>query len=79
MTSTEAGAERSADAGHGLRVSDEALSERYDVAMLDLDGVVYIGADAVPGAADRLAEAASAGMHLAYVTNNASRTPATVA
>jgi HAD superfamily hydrolase (TIGR01450 family) len=55
------------------------LAQQYDVAMLDLDGVVYIGADAVPGAAEHLEAAADAGMHLAYVTNNASRTPDTVA
>jgi HAD superfamily hydrolase (TIGR01450 family) len=47
--------------------------------MLDLDGVVYIGPEAVPGAPEQLARAAEAGMHLAYVTNNASRTPDTVA
>jgi HAD superfamily hydrolase (TIGR01450 family) len=47
--------------------------------MLDLDGVVYVGPAAVPGAAAHLAEAASAGLRLAYVTNNASRPPATVA
>lgn len=55
------------------------LCEQYDVAMLDLDGVVYIGPDAVPGAAEHLAEAVAAGMQLAYVTNNASRPPSTVA
>ena len=59
--------------------SSTPLTSEYDVAMLDLDGVVYIGADAVPGAAEHLEAAASAGMHLAYVTNNASRTPSTVA
>jgi HAD superfamily hydrolase (TIGR01450 family) len=68
-----------ADDGSGLRVSSAALSESYDVAMLDLDGVVYIGADAVPGAAKHLGAAASKGMSLAYVTNNAARTPKTVA
>jgi HAD superfamily hydrolase (TIGR01450 family) len=51
----------------------------YDVAMLDLDGVVYIGPDAVPGAPEHIAKAAAAGMHLAYVTNNAARPPAVVA
>jgi HAD superfamily hydrolase (TIGR01450 family) len=55
------------------------LWDAYDVAMLDLDGVVYIGADAVPGAPGHLADARAAGLHLAYVTNNASRTPDTVA
>ena len=62
-----------------LGETTQPLTAEYDVAMLDLDGVVYIGADAVPGAADHLAAAAAAGMHLAYVTNNASRTPSTVA
>ncbi|QWZ10518.1 HAD-IIA family hydrolase [Nocardioides panacis] len=47
--------------------------------MLDLDGVVYIGPDAVPGAPEHLDAARDAGMHLAYVTNNASRPPAAVA
>ena len=62
-----------------LRSSDEALTGRYDLAMLDLDGVVYIGPDVVPGAADHIARAVEAGMHVAYVTNNASRPPASVA
>ncbi|MDT4916062.1 MAG: glycerol-phosphatase, partial [Pseudonocardiales bacterium] len=56
-----------------------ALAEEYDVALLDLDGVVYIGADAVPGAAAALAAARARGMRLAFVTNNASRPPAAVA
>jgi glycerol 3-phosphatase-2 len=62
-----------------LKASDDVLWDAYDVAMLDLDGVVYIGPDAVPGASEHLAAARKAGMHLAYVTNNASRTPGTVA
>jgi HAD superfamily hydrolase (TIGR01450 family) len=56
-----------------------ALQASYDVAVLDLDGVVYIGADAVPGAVPSLVAAHDAGMHLAYVTNNAARPPAEVA
>jgi glycerol-1-phosphatase len=55
------------------------LHEAYDVALLDLDGVVYIGGTAIPGAPQALQEAKRGGMHLAYVTNNASRTPAAVA
>ncbi|MDX6277153.1 MAG: glycerol-phosphatase [Nocardioidaceae bacterium] len=64
---------------NGLGCSDVALSTVYDLAMVDLDGVVYVGADAVPGAADSLAGAQDNGMHLAYITNNASRPPAKVA
>jgi glycerol 3-phosphatase-2 len=55
------------------------LQEAYDVAVLDLDGVVYVGRAAVPGAADALLVARDAGMHLAFVTNNAARPPAEVA
>lgn len=59
--------------------SERPLVQVYDVALLDLDGVVYIGADAVAGAAEALAAARRAGMHLAFVTNNAARPPEAVA
>jgi HAD superfamily hydrolase (TIGR01450 family) len=62
-----------------LRASGEPLDVVYDVALLDLDGVVYIGGAAIPGAAQALRKADAAGMRLAYVTNNAFRTPAAVA
>ncbi|MGO4257476.1 HAD-IIA family hydrolase [Marmoricola sp. RAF53] len=55
------------------------LRAAYDVAVLDLDGVVYVGPAAVPGAVDALVGAEAAGMHLAFVTNNASRPPEDVA
>jgi HAD superfamily hydrolase (TIGR01450 family) len=54
-------------------------AERYDVALLDLDGVVYLGSTVIPGVPDALAAARAAGMRLTFVTNNASRTPAAVA
>ena len=62
-----------------LKASEEALWNVYDLAMLDLDGVVYIGPEAVPGAPEHLRDAREAGLRLAYVTNNAARPPATVA
>lgn len=46
---------------------------RYSAVILDLDGVVYIGADAVPHAIDALNEMASRGTTLAAATNNANR------
>lgn len=55
------------------------LSECYDAALLDLDGVVYLGGQPIPGAADAIAAAAARGMKRAYVTNNASRTPHAIA
>jgi glycerol-1-phosphatase len=63
----------------GPRASDQPLSKAYDVALLDLDGVIYIGSQAVPGAAEALAQAGQAGMRLAFVTNNASRSPSRIA
>jgi HAD superfamily hydrolase (TIGR01450 family) len=62
-----------------LRGTDRPLCEIYDVALLDLDGVVYIGRDAVPNAPAALASAREHGMHLAFVTNNAARPPVEVA
>ena len=59
--------------------STDPLAERYDTALVDLDGVVYIGRDVVAGAPDALARAGGAGMRVAYVTNNAARTPEVVA
>jgi HAD superfamily hydrolase (TIGR01450 family) len=58
---------------------EQPPSHRFDVALLDLDGVVYIGPDAVPGVPAALASARRDGMRLGYVTNNASRTPEEVA
>ncbi|MEU6092203.1 HAD-IIA family hydrolase [Streptomyces sp. NPDC047085] len=57
----------------------QPLSEAYDTALLDLDGVVYAGGSAIVHAVDSLARARAGGMHLAYVTNNALRTPDAVA
>ncbi|MCA2202631.1 HAD hydrolase-like protein [Streptomyces griseoincarnatus] len=59
--------------------SGQALSEAYDTALLDLDGVVYAGGNAIEHAVPSLAVARDGGMRLAYVTNNALRTPDTVA
>jgi HAD superfamily hydrolase (TIGR01450 family) len=59
--------------------SDGPLTRAYDAALLDLDGVVYVGPAAVPHAAEALAQARRVGMRLAFVTNNASRTPDAVA
>lgn len=51
----------------------------FDVLLLDLDGVVYAGDHAIAGAPEALASCRSAGVRLAFVTNNASRTPDDVA
>jgi glycerol 3-phosphatase-2 len=51
----------------------------FDVALLDLDGVVYVGPDPVPGVPEALEQTRAAGMRLGFVTNNAARTPDDVA
>jgi glycerol 3-phosphatase-2 len=66
-------------AGRRLLGIRTPLATSYDVALLDLDGVVYVGPDPIPSAAPALAKARAAGMRLAFVTNNASRDPAAVA
>lgn len=55
------------------------LASQHDVLLLDLDGVVYTGPRAVPHAVESLAAAHAAGTRLAFVTNNASRPPSSVA
>lgn len=57
------------------------LRAGYDALLLDLDGTLYVGAHAVPGAAAALAGdmVEGSGQRLLYVTNNASRGPETVA
>lgn len=66
-------------ATEGVQTSTRPLCEIYDVALLDLDGVVYIGHRPVRNAVEALAKAGAAGQRLAFVTNNASRTANAVA
>lgn len=56
-----------------------ALVDAYDSALFDLDGVVYLGPVAVPGAVDGLAALRERGVRTGFVTNNAARTPDAVA
>lgn len=62
-----------------LRTSPGPLISSYDVAMLDLDGVVYRGEFAVPYAVETIGELRARNVGLAFLTNNASRTAAQVA
>ncbi len=65
--------------GQSLSSSTAPLAEQFDLAVLDLDGVVYVGPDAVPGAAEAIAATARLGLRSCFLTNNASRTPEQVA
>lgn len=62
-----------------LQASDQPLADRYDLVMFDLDGVIYIDGHAIDGAPEAVAALRASGDAVAFVTNNASRTPAKVA
>lgn len=62
-----------------LGTSDLPLCEAYDAALLDLDGVLYLGPEPVRHARESVVGARRAGMRAAFVTNNASRLPEVVA
>lgn len=62
----------------GRRSTTAAPLDGVDVVLADLDGVVYAGAGALPHAVESL-NAAREGRALGYITNNASRTDASVA
>ncbi len=83
MTGPHEGSHRSSDAGSAqsaaLRSTESALCELYDLAVVDLDGTVYVGRDPVPGAVQALADLRERHSRVAFVTNNASRTPEQVA
>lgn len=55
------------------------MCSEFDVLLFDLDGVVYVGPDAVPHAAESIAAARNRGVACAFITNNASRTAIAVA
>jgi HAD superfamily hydrolase (TIGR01450 family) len=55
------------------------LAAAYDLLLFDLDGVVYVGEEPVPGASAALSELRRRGFRARYVTNNASRRAETVA
>jgi HAD superfamily hydrolase (TIGR01450 family) len=58
---------------------EASLATAYDLLMFDLDGVVYVDGHAVEHAAASISLARDAGAHVAFITNNAARTPQDVA
>jgi HAD superfamily hydrolase (TIGR01450 family) len=57
---------------------DATPLDGVDVVLADLDGVIYRGAEAIPHAVDSI-NAAAKSRRVGYITNNASRTAASVA
>ena len=50
-------------------------TQLYDVYFFDLDGTVYLGEDALPGAVDTLQALKDAGSAVRFLSNNPTRTP----
>ena len=55
------------------------LATAFDLVIFDLDGVVYLGTEAVLGAPAAIRAVVAAGTPVIYATNNASRRPGEVA
>jgi HAD superfamily hydrolase (TIGR01450 family) len=55
------------------------LIDSFDSLLLDLDGVVYRGKQAVVSAVESITRVRQMGKPVGYITNNASRTPAQIA
>jgi glycerol-1-phosphatase len=51
------------------------LADQYDGLLIDLDGVVWIGREPVPGSPEALVALREGGKRLAFVTNNPGRHP----
>jgi HAD superfamily hydrolase (TIGR01457 family) len=51
------------------------LAAAYDAVLLDLDGVLYRGSEPIVGASRAVRRLREAGIGVAFVTNNSSRTP----
>ncbi|MBA2644837.1 MAG: pyridoxal phosphate phosphatase, partial [Solirubrobacterales bacterium] len=51
------------------------LARPYDHVLLDLDGCLWIGDEAIPGATEALAALRAAGKHLAFLTNDPRHAP----
>jgi glycerol 3-phosphatase-2 len=54
-----------------------ALADQFDGFLVDLDGVVWIGREPVPGAVEALRALIDGGKEVVFVTNNPARPPST--
>jgi glycerol-1-phosphatase len=56
-----------------------ALADAFDGFLIDLDGVVWVGREVIPGAAEALQELLGAGKEIVFVTNNPGQPASTYA
>jgi HAD superfamily hydrolase (TIGR01450 family) len=52
-----------------------ALADQFDGLLIDLDGVVWLGREPIPGSPEALAALLEQGKEICFVTNNPSRPP----
>lgn len=57
----------------------EAVIDRYDAALFDLDGVIYLGPEPIPAAPATIEALRGRGVQVGFVTNNAARSTDVVA
>lgn len=55
------------------------LADQYDAFLIDLDGTVYKGEDAVQGATEAVHRLHTSGKKVVFLTNNSGRTPEEIA
>lgn len=67
------------DAPAGGVIGPPSRIERYAGVVFDLDGVCYLADTPIPRASDTVAAVRAAGCKVAFVTNNATKTPEDVA
>jgi phosphoglycolate/pyridoxal phosphate phosphatase family enzyme len=56
-----------------------ALADRFDGLLVDLDGVVWVGREPVPGSPETLTSLLAASKRIVFVTNNPGKLPAAYA
>ncbi|MEX0834131.1 MAG: HAD-IIA family hydrolase [Actinomycetota bacterium] len=56
-----------------------SLADRYDAFLIDLDGTIYKGEDAVQGASEAVHRLHASGKKVVFLTNNSGRTPEEIA
>jgi HAD superfamily hydrolase (TIGR01450 family) len=55
---------------HLIACAEMALADEFDGLLVDLDGVVWIGRELVPGSAETLRSLLTSGKEIVFVTNN---------
>lgn len=56
-------------------MATESMRDRASGLLLDIDGVLHVGDEALPGAARTLEQLAEAGVPVRFITNTSTRTP----